>query len=736
MTLNAFISYKSEYRDFARKVRDRVREWGYGTWFDVDDIPKGEYFRTAIQNGLEKSQVVIGIVTPEAVESREVQSEWDWAYGGKCHLLLLLHQPTDLPYHLAGTQYIDFTTNPATGFDDLQAALKNPGGYEANARPRREPDATPPSKTASDNRQIMLDQVEEQWVHGVLDKAVSATGAFELSIDLRPEAILQHRDYGNYTLPDSAKDIHQVFEDMHGELLILGQPGSGKTILLLQLAEKLIAEARTDARKPIPVVFNLSSWAAKRPPFHEWLIEQLKNNYGVNKKQAEAWIGAEKLLPLLDGLDEVAEVARDACVAAINTFREIYRLTDVAVCSRVNDYDVLTHRLDVEGAITLQPLSDAQIADYLRGDDLMGVRELIAQEDAARTAAGSPFLLNVMKLVYRDRPYEGSPATQLKLAAGVTEEQRRYDILSEYETYVLDSNPTQQPKPDTRNYLRWLAGQLYERELIVFYLEDLQPDWLRDEKHFRQFRWSIRLTVGLSVGLVLWLFLGLLIGSFVGLFLGLLFGVLVGLNDGELFEMNEIDIRDNLVRFSLSREWLLFGVLVGLLSGILTGLIFGRLSMLFFCLLVGLLVGLRDSLDAPVDASQRVYPAQSVKKTLLNGLFGVVFAGPLFGVLVGLILTLFFGLSFGLLAGLFFGLMGSLSGGLLFGLADVFKHYLLRYFIRREGSIPRDYVQFLDHCANDLGLLRKVGGGYIFRHRYLLDYFAATYEESQQKERD
>ena len=34
-----------------------------------------------------------------------------------------------------------------------------------------------------------------------------------------------------------------------------------------------------------------------------------------------------------------------------------------------------------------------------------------------------------------------------------------------------------------------------------------------------------------------------------------------------------------------------------------------------------------------------------------------------------------------------------------------------------------NFIKFLDHCAK-LILLKKVGGGYIFIHRMLLDYFA------------
>jgi hypothetical protein len=42
----------------------------------------------------------------------------------------------------------------------------------------------------------------------------------------------------------------------------------------------------------------------------------------------------------------------------------------------------------------------------------------------------------------------------------------------------------------------------------------------------------------------------------------------------------------------------------------------------------------------------------------------------------------------------------------------------------RNGSIPRNYARFLDYAAERI-LLRKAGGGYIFIHRLLLDYFSS-----------
>ena len=43
--------------------------------------------------------------------------------------------------------------------------------------------------------------------------------------------------------------------------------------------------------------------------------------------------------------------------------------------------------------------------------------------------------------------------------------------------------------------------------------------------------------------------------------------------------------------------------------------------------------------------------------------------------------------------------------------------------LRRRGCIPKNFVRFLDHAAR-LIFLQKVGSGYIFMHRQLLEYFA------------
>lgn len=74
----------------------------------------------------------------------------------------------------------------------------------------------------------------------------------------------------------------------------------------------------------------------------------------------------------------------------------------------------------------------------------------------------------------------------------------------------------------------------------------------------------------------------------------------------------------------------------------------------------------------------------------------------------------------------------ALTSGIYFGLMHgggaYVRHRRLRRLLVRNDLAPRDYVAFLNYAANRV-LMQRVGGGYIFLHRLLLDYLAATWIE-------
>jgi predicted NACHT family NTPase len=157
----------------------------------------------------------------------------------------------------------------------------------------------------------------------------------------------------------------QVYDEADGEVLILGEPGAGKTTLLLELACDLLLRAEEDGSYPLPVIFHLSSWAIKQQPLAQWLAEELSTKYRVPLKIGKAWTESTSLLILLDGLDEVAEEARSACVKAINAYQQAHGFVPMVVCCRTAEYFAQGTRVAFQRAVLVQPLTVQQIDEYL-----------------------------------------------------------------------------------------------------------------------------------------------------------------------------------------------------------------------------------------------------------------------------------------------------------------------------------------------------------------------------------
>jgi predicted NACHT family NTPase len=84
------------------------------------------------------------------------------------------------------------------------------------------------------------------------------------------------------------RDVNSIY-DATGLLLILGEPGSGKTTTLLQLARTLLDRARSDIKERVPIVLNLSNWK-KHHPLAEWISVELSEEYRVPIKIALPWL--------------------------------------------------------------------------------------------------------------------------------------------------------------------------------------------------------------------------------------------------------------------------------------------------------------------------------------------------------------------------------------------------------------------------------------------------------------
>ena len=551
--------------------------------------------------------------------------------------------------------------------------------------------------------------------------------------------------------------ITAVFdEDARGMLLILGAPGSGKTTLLLELANDLLGRAKDGAGLRIPVLFFLSRWTPGATDLTRWLTDELIEVYKVPRALADYWVGNDQILPLLDGLDEVAADHRQACLQAVNDFRDAHGLLPVAVCSRLQDYELMAQRLQLSRAVVIQPLAEPEIRDYLRGarDSAAGLVDAIEIDPALMELLNTPLWLGFMMRAL-EGPGDWHPVKtgSLKL--------RRHRILTRCVDAMLSRSKPGDAFPERRarriarhvrsifrrhtpdggysreqllRWLSWLSSSMARANRIPFYLEELDVDWLPTPSRRATVIWGARLVFGLVFGLIGGLVAGasasLLagphyrsVGWLVGGLSGALFGGLISFNDEKpadrlSWSFPEIDrwliasafLTGPLVAiaFWLGGQWL-GGYAIGLAGSLLLGLCIG----LGLVLLVSFV---------PREISARPSPNEGTFQSGLNGLFFGLGTGLSAGVLSALTRTFALDLGQWPVVLLSTTLLVGLVCFLLKGGGFFLSHWFIRLMLRFYGYAPLRYVRFLDFATSRL-FLKRAGGGYLFAHRVLMEYF-------------
>jgi serine/threonine protein kinase len=463
-----------------------------------------------------------------------------------------------------------------------------------------------PSTLAQRNRQILLRKVRSFWIEGVLQHSLHGAALLTLGLQAQPDAVanpwhlvLQQPEATPHPLPAGTR-ITQVYDAADGELLILGAPGAGKTTLLLELARDLLVRAEMDTMHPMPVVFNLSSWAIKQLPLLDWLVEELTGKYQVPTKLAQALVRADQILPLLDGLDEVETRARTACIEAINVYRQEHGLLPLVVCSRHADYLVQSARVLVRSAVTVQSLTQEQIDAYLTqgGEPLWALRLALHQDATLRDLTSTPLMLSILTLTYYGKPVED-------LLRKTTLEERQRLIFEQYVGRMLTRRgPLKGGTPQqVVQWLAFLAARMRERNQTVFYLEQLQPDWLSAAERRKYNGLGVRLP-GVLVGILAALGISVtgtvLRGPYQFVFSGVLGGLLGSLfSEGTLRQTSVANkIHPKLANRHRFGGQVVISALTGLLVALSGGLYLGKQFGLIDWFHYGSAVGIVTSLGS------------------------------------------------------------------------------------------------------------------------------------------
>jgi hypothetical protein len=596
---------------------------------------------------------------------------------------------------------------------------------------------------------------------------------------------IDDQDYGTL---DANKLLIETYgrDDIAGKLLILGAPGAGKTTALLSLAEQLVEGALKNPQTVIPVIFELSTWRDDNQSIEQWLIEQLYELHGGNRKKQiyERWLEQRVLLPLLDGLDELRLERQKKCTIKLEEFAQHY--PHVVVCCRMKEFAAVDLKLKTfRGAVCLQPLSDIQIQNYLRSLNRSELWSVIQKNADLKkllkpTSEGDPGFLRVplfVKLVvdvYDPTQPISSKADLLEkyidrqLSKDVREQERRKE--KERGKWAYKKVEDEPHWRQTHTTLSWIAKRLQGNNSVELIIEQMQPSWIGCIPLLHRYRLIYRRNFHLIYGLIIALIIIALINEPIYGLIGLIYSIGGLITDeileqsGEIYKIDiykiepleafEIPISHTKGRkifkysiYLLSSLILgsILGLIVGLILGSIWGLIWGLIFilifglmvsfMLIFGLIIGVIYGLKQELKERSRPNQGIWNSfqNMLWTTALSCPFGVIFAMTIVVVLKGVekkqnlldILSIVFrNLPHLLLPGLLISLLlfGFLAGG---GQACL-QHLSLRLVLWQSGAIPWNLAQFLDYCV-ERRLLLRVGGRYRFLHRELLDHFAQSH---------
>jgi hypothetical protein len=220
-------------------------------------------------------------------------------------------------------------------------------------------------------------------------------------------------------------------------LVILGDPGSGKSSLLRYLA---LSWARTDSLRdtePLPLLIELRAynhWECLNGKSFPAYLHYASTWHRFNQHTLDFLLKQpERVLLLLDGLDEIFDpIEREQVLNDIQRFCIEYPHTRIILTSRVVGYQAQRLRDADFSDFMLQDLDAAQIEDFLNrwhidtfGDQGEAKRKQARLSNAIRDSkpiaqlAGNPLLLTLMAIINRNQELPRNRAMLYEKAAEV-----------------------------------------------------------------------------------------------------------------------------------------------------------------------------------------------------------------------------------------------------------------------------------------------------------------------------
>ncbi len=215
-----------------------------------------------------------------------------------------------------------------------------------------------------------------------------------------------------------------------GNLVIIGEPGSGKSTMLRYLAA--VCAASETAEPLLPMFLNLRDYAGGQ----EVLIAESAAAFAegaLQLKMAEGFfedaLRDGRCLVCLDALDEVPKKERRRVVSRVEQLERRYHDNNrFVVTSRRAGYDEEPLDEGIFKRYDVQPMDDDAISDFIdwrfreNAQLANGVRAALDDDSNLRALASNPLQLAMFNLVYREDDRGGLPLKRSGFYQKVVEE--------------------------------------------------------------------------------------------------------------------------------------------------------------------------------------------------------------------------------------------------------------------------------------------------------------------------